>query len=202
MLRLSYLLLCMALTLAVSAQRTRALEQVAYAIAGSYSSAEQAKADSSYLAMELEVVRIWHKRKDGAWLYVEQAHADNKEKPVGQWMYRLSQVNDSTFTWDMLSIRNALEFRGAYAETAGLLSLSIDSLERREGCTITLHKRGQLYVGSSKERQCTSTQGDAAYASTEVVLTNKRLVIWERGWNAEGKQVWGGEVGGYVYLKR
>lgn len=202
MLRLANLLLCMALTLGVSAQRTRALEQVAYAMAGAYTSAEQAKADSSYLAMELEVVRIWHKRKDGAWLYVEQAHADNKEKPEGQWMYHLSQVNDSTFTWDMLKIRNAAEFRGAYAVPGRLLGLATDSLERQVGCAITLHKRGQLYVGSSAEGQCNSTQGGAAYSSTEVMLSNERLVIWERGWNAQGKQVWGGEVGGYVYLKR
>ncbi len=202
MLRIWYLLLCMALTLAVSAQRTRVLEQVAYAMAGSYSSAEQAKADSSYLELELEIIRIWHKRKDGAWLYGEQAHADNKDLPTAQWMYHLSQVNDSTFTWDMLSIRNAPEFRGAYAETGRLLNLSIDSLERQVGCTITLHKRGQLYVGSTKERECSGTMGNAAYTSTEVVLTNERLVIWDRGWNAGGKQVWGAEVGGYVFLKR
>ncbi len=202
MLRLSYLLLCMALTLAVSAQRTRALEQVAYAMAGSYSSAEQAKADSSYQELELEILRIWHKRKDGAWLYVEQATAGSKEKPDHQQIYHVAQVNDSTFTWDILNIRNAQDFRGAYAETARLLSLSLDSLERQDGCTVTLHKRGQLYVGSTKDRECSSSQGGASYTSSEVVLTNERLVIWERGWNAEGKKVWGGEVGGYVHLKR
>lgn len=202
MLRPTYLLLCMALTLAVSAQRSRALEQVAYAMAGSYSSAEQAKADSSYQECELEVQRIWHKRKDGAWLYVEEATADNKEQALRQQVYHIKQVNDSTFMMDVLSIRNGAEFLGAYADAAKLLTLMPDSLQKLEGCSLTLHKRGPFYVGGTQGQYCRGQSDAAAYASSEMVITNESLVTWERGWNNEGKQVWGAEVGGTVFLKR
>ena len=78
------------------AQRTRALEQLAYTMAGSYTSAAQAQADSSYFEIELEMVRIWPKRRDGAWFYVEQATAASMEKPYRQRVYHLREVNDST----------------------------------------------------------------------------------------------------------
>jgi len=41
------------------AQRTRALEQLATTLAGSYSSADQARVDMGYFDIELEMVRIW-----------------------------------------------------------------------------------------------------------------------------------------------
>ncbi len=50
------------------AQRTRGLEALAATMVGSYTSAEQAKSDTSYFEIELEMARIWPKRKDGAWL--------------------------------------------------------------------------------------------------------------------------------------
>ena len=75
------------LVLNTSAQRTRGLEQLAYTMAGSYTSAEQAKSDTNYFEIELEMVRIWPKRKDGAWFCVEQATAADKAKPYRQRVY-------------------------------------------------------------------------------------------------------------------
>lgn len=185
-----------------TAQRTRGLEQLAYTMAGSYTSAEQARADSSYFEIELEMVRIWPKHRDGAWLYVEQATAESKAKPYRQRIYHLKQLDDSTFTSAILTIRNGADWFGAYATPARFATLSPDSLEALEGCTITLHRRGGLYVGSTKEQECPSTREGASYTTSEVVLTKDRLVSWDRGWNKAGVQVWGAELGGYVFIKR
>lgn len=196
------LLLTVLVTLSGHAQRTRAMEELAYIMAGSYTSAEQAKADTSYFEIELEMVRIWPKNRDGAWLYVEQAVADTKEKPYRQRVYHLKQVNDSTFTSDILTIAGGEKYYGGYADVSKLLTLVPDSLERLDGCTIVLHKRGPLYVGSTKDQECPSKRSGATYTTSEVVLTSERMVSWDRGWNAEGEQMWGAEVGGYVFLKR
>ncbi len=40
------------------------------------------------------------------------------------------------------------------------------------------------------------------YTTSEVVLSSDRMVSWDRGWDAEGKQAWGAEKGGYVFIKR
>jgi len=184
------------------AQRTRALEQLAYTMAGSYTSAAPAQADSSYFEIELEMVRIWHKRRDGAWFYVEQATAASKEKPYRQRIYHLREENDSTFISRIHTIKGGATFFGAYKDLVKLATLSPDSLVALEGCDITLRRRGDTYVGSTEEGRCPSTREGASYTTSEVVLSADRMVSWDRGWDADGRQVWGAERGGYVFLKR
>ncbi len=184
------------------AQRTRALEQLAYTMAGSYTSAAQAQADSSYFEVELEMVRIWPKRRDGAWFYVEQATTASKEKPYRKRVYHLREVNDSTFITRILTIKSGAAFFGAYKDPVKLAKLSPDSLVALEGCDITLHRRGNTYVGSTEQGRCPSTREGASYTTSEVVLGADRMVSWDRGWDATGAQVWGATQGGYIFVKR
>ena len=202
MFRATILLITFGLPVLLHAQRTRALEQLAYTMAGSYSSAEQAKTDSSYFEIELEMVRIWPKRRDGAWFYVEQATATSKEKPYRQRVYHLREVNDSTFVSRILTIKGGASFFGAYKDPVKLAALSSDSLVGLEGCDITLQRRGNSYVGSTVEGRCPSTREGAMYTTSEVTLYPDRMVSWDRGWDAKGKQVWGAVKGGYVFIKR
>lgn len=184
------------------AQRTRQLEELAYTMAGSYTSAAQAKADTSYFEIELEMVRIWPKRKDGAWFYVEQATATSKAKPYRQRVYHVKQVNDSTFTSTILTIKGGERYFGAYADPVKLEQIPKDSLETLEGCDITLVRRGRDYVGSTNHRDCPNKRGEATYATSEVTLRSDRMISWDRGWNDAGAQVWGAEKGGYIFIKR
>ncbi|MEZ4739828.1 MAG: chromophore lyase CpcT/CpeT [Flavobacteriales bacterium] len=184
------------------AQRTRALEELASTMAGSYTSAAQANEDSSYFNIELEMVRIWPKRKDGAWFYVEQAAATSKEKPYRQRVYHVQEVNDSTYTSDILTIKGGEALFGAYKDPLLLEQLRMDSVEVLDGCTITLHKRGKTYVGSTDGRKCSNAWGKATYATSEVRITPGLMVSWDRGYNDEGEQVWGAEKGGYRFVKR
>jgi hypothetical protein len=184
------------------AQRTRQLEELAYTMAGSYTSAAQAKADTSYFEIELEMVRIWTKRKDGAWFYVEQATASSKAKPYRQRVYHVKQVNDSTFTSTILTIKGGAAWYGAYADLVKLEQIPMDSLETLQGCDITLIRRGRDYVGSTNGRDCPNKRGEAAYATSEVTLRSDRMISWDRGWNNAGVQVWGAEKGGYIFIKR
>lgn len=185
-----------------AAQRTRGLEALAAAMVGSYTSAEQAKADTSYFEIELEMARIWPKRKDGAWLYVEQAAASSKEKPYRQRVYRLRELNDSTYTSEIFTIRNGEQHFGAYKDHGMLAALSPDSVDLMEGCLITLHRKGSVYMGGTAGRDCRNNRSGAAYATSEVTVRSDRMVSWDRGYDAAGNQVWGAEKGGYVFVKR
>ncbi|MBL7953836.1 MAG: chromophore lyase CpcT/CpeT [Flavobacteriales bacterium] len=202
MIRATLLLATIVLPALLHAQRTRALEQLASTMAGSYTSAEQAKSDTSYFEIELEMVRIWPKRRDGAWLYVEQATADSKAKPYRQRVYHVQEVNDSTFTSNILTIKGGEALYGAFADPIKLERLNPDSLERLEGCAITLYRQGNTYTGSTHDRDCPSKRGKAVYTTSEVVLSSDRMVSWDRGWDAEGKQAWGAEKAGYIFIKR
>lgn len=202
MIRAAVHLATFVLPVLLHAQRTRGLEALAACMAGSYTSAEQAKADTNYFEIELEMVRVWAKRKDGAWFYVEQATAESKAKPYRQRVYHVQQLNDSTFTSDIYTIKGGTALFGAYRDPVKLDALRADSLDRLEGCTITLHLRGNIYVGSTKDRDCPNQRSGATYATSEVILLSDRMISWDRGYDDAGKQVWGAENGGYVFIKR
>lgn len=178
------------------------MEALAVTMEGSYTNAEQAETDTSYMEVELEMVRIWGKRKDGAWFYVEQAAADTKDKPYRQRVYHVQEVNDSTFTSEILTIKGGEALLGAYKDPVKLDALRADSLTVLEGCTMRLQRRGNVYVGGTNGRDCPNARNGASYATSEVSLLSDRMISWDRGYNNSGKQVWGAEQGGYIFLKR
>lgn len=184
------------------AQPTPSLELLASTMVGSYTSAEQAKSDTSYLDIELEMVRIWPESTDGIWIYVEQAVASSKAKPYRQRVYHLEQVDDSTFTSSILSIKDGEAWFGAYDDPVKLATLPASALQPMEGCVITLRQRGKKYVGSTKDRECPNKRGKATYATSEVELSAGRMISWDRGYNDAGEQVWGAEKGGYIFIER
>lgn len=184
-----------------NAQNSAALEKLAATMAGSYTSAEQAAADTNYYDIELELVRIWPERKDGAWFYVEQATAKAKDKPYRQRVYHLQQVNENTFTSDVLAISNGEKYFGAYNDAALLAQVSPDSVAMLNGCTITLTHKGENYVGSTNERDCSNAWGKSTYATSEVTISPGLMESWDRGYNDAGEQVWGAENGGYRFIK-
>ena len=130
----------------VNAQRTRSLEALATTMIGSYSSAAQATEDTSYFNIELEMVRIWPKRKDGVWLYVEQAVATSKEKPYRQRVYHVQELNDSTFTSNILTIKGGDALFGAYKDPLLLEQLQKDSVEVLDARSHCAHKGRATWV--------------------------------------------------------
>jgi len=178
------------------------LQRLAAWMTGSFSSQAQAEADTDYFNIQLEMVPVWTERDDGYWLYVEQAVASHLEKPYRQRVYHLTQVDDTTFRSDVYEIYEPLRFAGDWDKQAFLATLTPDSLMAREGCSIFLKKEGdQSFVGSTVDHNCLSTLQNASYATSEVRITETEMVSWDRGFDADGNQVWGAEKGGYVFKK-
>jgi len=177
------------------------LERLAQTMAGSYTSAAQAAADSSYFPIELEMVRIWPERGDAAWLYVEQAMASTKGKPYRQRVYRLRRIGEGQFESAIFSIPNGESWFGAYRSPGRFTALSPDSLSVLSGCEVILQVDGPVYRGGTQGKSCPSTRAGASYTTSEVLLREGRMESWDRGWSAADTQVWGAERGGYIFLK-
>jgi hypothetical protein len=169
---------------------------------GTYSSAAQHGRDTSYQNMELEVRRIWMKENDGIWLYVEQATAKKKEKPYRQRIYHLTQQDDSTFTSTVCDLDSMHLFIGAYKDVARFNGLKSSDAKPLPGCALVLHWRKSHFVGSTKENECRNSWEKATYATSEVDIGPDGMVSWDRGYGADGTQVWGAEKGGYEFVKR
>jgi CpeT protein len=171
-------------------------------LSGSFTSGEQAAADSNYYDIRLHMAGIWPGPGDGRWLYVEQAVADSQERPYRQRVYHLHRISPEFLASDVYLLPGPGRFVGAWRDPARLEVLSPDSLTLRDGCTIQLKRRPDgAFVGATRDRACSSELRGAAYATSEVELTAETLTSWDRGFDTDGRQVWGATEGGYVFKR-
>jgi hypothetical protein len=171
-------------------------------MSGSFSSAAQAAADSAYYDIRLEMAPIWTDRSDAHWLYVEQAVGGMTDKPYRQRVYRVDQGDDGDFTSAVFTLPDPERYVGAWKQEKPLAELSPDDLELRQGCTVVLQFDGQgQFTGGTEGTGCASGLRGAAYATSEVTVGPGRIESWDRGFDAEGVQVWGAEKGPYIFLR-
>ncbi|MGH7130731.1 MAG: chromophore lyase CpcT/CpeT [Phycisphaerales bacterium] len=189
--------------------KSERLAQLVAWMSGSFASTEQSKKDGSYFDIRLHVAPIWADRADAKWLYVEQALATRLEQPHRQRVYRVTAADPSTFKSEVFELPDGgAAFIGAWADAeAKFKALKPESLVARDGCAVTLKFDekaigGSVYAGTTHEKDCKSTQRGAAYATSEAKISPTQMISWDRGYDEAGKQVWGSEKGGYVFLKQ
>lgn len=178
------------------------VKKLASIMAGEFSSEAQAKADSAYFHIRLAMKPIWKKKKDGYWLYVEQAVAESAAAPYRQRVYHLYQQDDTTIVSKVYEIKDPARYAGGWKDAAKLATLTSEELIDRQGCSIYLRKNADgTFQGATPEKECLSSLRGAKYATSEVVISPDQLLSWDRGWDANDKQVWGAVKGGYVFRK-
>jgi hypothetical protein len=171
---------------------------------GSFSSVEQHRADpDNYRDIRLGMVPIWRDRSDGPWLYVEQAAAASLDRPYRQRVYHLVAESGGAIHSVVYKLPgNPIRYAGAWKETEPLADLGRDDLTILQGCDMVLTRRKDgAFVGRTVGKRCSNTWGGASYATSEATITEEELTSWDRGYDADGRQVWGATAGGYVCKK-
>lgn len=193
---------CLSVGFAFAGQ-AQSLNQLVQFMQGSFDSYEQAKNDSAYFDVSLEMVKIWKKDKQTRWLYVEQAITKNKEKPYRQRIYGITQIAENEFVSTVYLIPEEENYVGAYKKSKKRFKkLSPKQLTEKEGCEITLSFNGTLYTGSTDDRSCPSKLRGATYATSEVEIYKDQLLSRDRGFDENNGQVWGAEKGAYIFQKK
>lgn len=171
---------------------------------GTFDSAEQsAAAPDDYFPIRLVMVPIWEERTDGHWLYVEQAVIGKEDRPYRQRVYRVSMNRADDFRSDVFELPDdPAAFVGAWEDLDLFKTFEPEDLEPRSGCTIFLRRRSDgAFAGETRGTRCTSRLGDAAYATSQVVITPKLLTSWDRGFTSDNEHAWGAEKGPYLFRK-
>lgn len=190
----------LALLSAQAQKKDRDLEKLYTYLQGAYHNKTQARTDSDFFEIHLHMTPIW--TQQGYWLYVEQATASALDKPYRQRVYKVyRRASDQALVSEIYTLPQPLRFAGAWKNPDLLKGLSPDSLIPRPGCEVVLRADSKGFSGSTGAQTCPSDLRGASYATSEVVLEKKRLVSWDRGYDAQGKQVWGSQKGGYVFEK-
>ena len=173
-------------------------------MAGSYSSSAQSQSDSEYKNIVLHMKPIWMDRTDGRWLYVEQAMQEAADKPYRQRVYHLVHHDDGAVESLVFELPgDALQYAGAWKQTQPLNELLPSQLTPRSGCGVKLKaKSATQWSGSTDGDMCASSLRGAAYATSEVTVTESEITSWDRGFDSAGKQVWGATKGPYQFKKQ
>lgn len=177
-------------------------EQLCDWMTGSFNSMKQSQEDTTYYSINLEMYPIWEDKDDEVyWMYVEQALSSKKEKPYRQRIYKVEQKDSTTFVSSIYTLADPEKYIGSWTKPELYDALSMDSILIREGCEVVLKKEGDMYSGETGDGTCSSTMRGATYATSEVTVTKDGIISWDRGFDKEGKQVWGAEKAGYIFDK-
>ena len=167
---------------------------------GSFNSENQSLSDSSYFNISLHMYPIWQER--GLFLYVEQAINRMQEKPYRQRIYQLKQVDDSVYHSLVYKIPDDSLYIGKWSDENLFGKLQLEDLQLLRGCEVVLKKINENHFeGSTGLKSCESTLYGADYAHSEVEIKLQQITSWDRGFDAEGNQIWGALKGGYIFDK-
>lgn len=170
---------------------------------GTFSSEEQAEADSNYFNIVLKSESIWNERSDAVWLYVEQAPAESPENPYRQRVYKLSVNSDGTFESAVFLIPNEQGLTSTELKNYLINECSPNFLVEKIGCNVIVswNENEKCFEGSTRGKECSSNLRGATYAKSDVKIYSDKLIAWDRGYDVEDNQVWGAVSGGYIFKR-
>jgi hypothetical protein len=179
-----------------------AVDRLATRMCGNFSNATQARSDFSYRDVVLHIVRIWPERSDGPWLYLEQALADAPAQPYRQQIYHLVAARDGVIDVRVLKLSDPVALTAAWRDPARFASLTPEKLIDCAGCAMQLKVLADGSIqGATVGCACASELSSAAYATTDLTVTEQGLVFWDRGFTSTGLQVWGPANSGYEFKR-
>ena len=177
-----------------------AADEVAAWLTGRFDSSAQALRDPNYFSVGLSVCPVRVPALGERVLYVEQALVDRPRAPYRQRLYVVEALEGGQVASHVYTLANE-------ADAVGLCDLDQSAEFRpqtpaiRRGCTVTLQRQGDAWVGGTDGLDCASSLQGASYATSEVTLGADRVLSWDRGYDASGAQVWGAVAGPYEFLR-
>ncbi len=176
--------------------------ELAALMEGNFSTARQSGIDTTYFNIRLHMKRIWPERDDAVWFYVEQVAASTPEKPYRQRVYKLTEAGYNLFESAIFEITDPLRFVGEWKSPDAGKSIDPENLKQMEGCSVFLKKIGEnKYSGSTDADKCKSDWRGAKYVSSIVNVLKDGLITWDRGFDENGKYLWGAEKAGYFFAR-
>ena len=171
-------------------------------ITGVFSTEEQSKLDTTFDNVRV-YTKLIRKDKNGIyWVYTEQGEF-LYYKPYRQRVYQLAIV-DGKILQRIYYIKNQENF--SYFNPKSIKSITSKDIYLKPGCdleitTIAYPILKGVYGGKTNDTNCIATFRGSSYTTTDFMVYKNKIHSWERGWDKNGKQVWGSSKGHYIYKK-
>ncbi len=170
-------------------------------LTGKFSNEEQVANDTHFSYLNLVNTKIW-KDRPGDWLYSEVFDAKEQNYVYSQRILSYERVDSTTIKSISYKILSPNNYLAGWKNPQIFENLTIDSLVAREGCDIYYKKKtSTIYSGKTKKGACASSIDYIDYILSTFVVSKNKMSVWTRGYDTEGKQVWGKIKGPYKYQK-
>lgn len=168
---------------------------------GRFDSADQAAEDPTYYDITLTMCRASVPDLGTDVLYVEQAVTGSA--PYRQRLYVLSEGEpvDQVARSAIWEFEDPEPYAG-FCDSGSEEGIFAEGVVPLDGCDVTVAWDGDSFAGGTETGTCLTDYNGATYATSEVTLDATALTSWDRGWDADGEQVWGAVDGPYVFVRR
>lgn len=178
-----------------------AVEEVVSHLEGTMSTAAQAASDPNFVGVQMTTCRITlsDPQPQSVYLYQEQALADNLNAPYRQRFLQITPGDDNRINSLTFKPQNPEQWTGLCAQPNPSLNSAVlgDPF-----CTVSLRASSLGgYVGSTPTGGCPASARGAVSVTNVVVLHAAGMDTWDRGFDAQGNQVWGADDVPYRYRR-
>ncbi len=181
-----------------------AVATLAAYLTGEFDSSQQALEDPRYFEIQLITCPVDAPELGSTVLYIEQASMDTPQQPYRQRLYVITGDDDPHVAHtEVFALANPTAAVGLCDES-GTETFDEGDVVLREGCGVhvTWNDDDATFVGGTDGTACSSSLGEATYATSEVTIGADLTESWDRGWESEGVQAWGATAGPYEFVRR
>ncbi|PZV15779.1 MAG: chorismate mutase [Leptolyngbya sp.] len=182
-------------------------EEVAALLTGKMDTSAQAIANSKAPNVQMTTCRIeltTPADPQSIFLYQEQAMSTSLDKPYRQ---RFLQISPSPLSQ---SVRSRSYKPTDPTRWSGLCDRAADSIERTVNlsdlgtpvCNVFLKRVDTGYMGNTPIDGCPANVRGAVRITNHIELTIASMNTWDRGFDTQGKQVWGAKTESYQFRRK
>lgn len=175
------------------------VREVASYLIGAMDTSARAASDRQAADVRITTCAVQVPQSDAIFLYQEQALSLKLDSPYRQ---RFLQIAPSADNLAVESITykpdNPETWQGLCNKPQRERSVSLPQLGEPV-CRVILGRDGEGYWGTTPEEGCAANYRGAVRITNQVQLTRETMETWDRGFDAEGTQVWGAQDESYQY---
>ncbi len=170
--------------------------RVAAFLVGTFDSHDQATTEPGFADIRIVGAFVPRSRLGfgAAVVYVEHAAAATLNSPYRQRFLRIESAAAGKVLVRVFEPRDRIAASGKWRDPEDLAVFGVSDMLERPGCLITLRRmegREVRFEGGNDGTGCPAVGQGARYATLSMSLTADRLELWDRGFDADGRQVWG-----------
>lgn len=194
-------LLSLATASASCERKYDAVAQVSDYLIGTFSTEWQARTSPGRLNVLVESERVFSGRADGLWIYLQHSLALSQLSPYLHRVYHL-RYSGTLVVASVYSISNEAEFKRNWRLKKTFETITGPGLVLREGCDIYFTRVNEAkFWGRVSPRSCPSSYSGADFVECSIEITPSYFSNWDRGYAANGTQVWGPKDGPYKFQR-